>query len=446
MPLTKHLPAGSAAELVTAVPQPDDAGASTADRYEWQAAMATADGLSLYLGALTSGGASSETRILCEYHEDWVIIRGDDAEIVSAKHREASYGAFTTYTKLAKDGGIGHLFERWYALSEKPTCRLVTTCGLDQASVAVAKAIDWLNERLLAGEPLLGGPHDDVVAKMSDVLPADEDLMPPIVILAPLTHEWARRDRVARFLAGLTLQVEQIRRTHLPYAAPGMFAQPIIDHLQVTVDPEVVWTVALGVFRQRMRAAGPVQQAALPVVLPQVLDASAVGTPAERSIAARLVTTADLEFAIEIALQQPKAYLPLPRLKRTSTVALKMEAGKCSDNSIERAEELRLYAGRYWSDRMSGDPRARAERERVRMKVLGLTDATADGIAEDNKPWGQVFWGEIQKKLAELAANDSSFPDADVMLGGVCELANECRVWFSSAFDVESYRSQLEET
>ncbi|MEU4295326.1 hypothetical protein AB0E63_44505 [Kribbella sp. NPDC026596] len=113
--------------------------------------MAAADGLSLYRGALISGGASIDTRILCEYHEDWVVLRGDDAEIVSAKHKEAAYGAFTTYTKLANDGGVEHLFERWHALSEKPTCRLVTTCGLDQASGLVAKASDWLKDRLLAG-------------------------------------------------------------------------------------------------------------------------------------------------------------------------------------------------------------------------------------------------------------------------------------------------------
>ncbi|MEU4295327.1 hypothetical protein AB0E63_44510 [Kribbella sp. NPDC026596] len=283
-----------------------------------------------------------------------------------------------------------------------------------------------------------------MIDKMSDVLPADKDLVPPVVISPPFTREWVRRDRIARFLARLTLQVEQIRRTHLPFAAPGMFAQPIVDQLQATVDPQVVWEVTLGVFRQRMRAAGPIPEGALPTVLPQVTDASPTAT--ERRIATRLVTTADIEFAIQIALDRPNAYLPLPKLQRTSTVALKMDVGKCSDNSIERAEELRLYAGGYWSDRMSGDPRARAERERVRMKVLALTDATTVEVASDHKPWGQRFWGEIQPRLAELAAADPSMPDADIMLGGVCELANECRVWFSKSFDIDAHRSQLEET
>jgi hypothetical protein len=71
----------------------DDAGASTADRYDWQAAMAAADGLALYLDALDDGKlwGADDARIVCEHHEDWVVVRGDDAELVSAKHREPGY-------------------------------------------------------------------------------------------------------------------------------------------------------------------------------------------------------------------------------------------------------------------------------------------------------------------------------------------------------------------
>jgi hypothetical protein len=115
-----------------AVAPADDAGASTADRYDWQAAMAAADGLALYLDALGDGElrADSDGRIVCEHHEDWVVVRGGDAELVSAKHREPSYGVFTTLSQLAGDGGLAHLFGRWHALEEKPACRLVTTAGL----------------------------------------------------------------------------------------------------------------------------------------------------------------------------------------------------------------------------------------------------------------------------------------------------------------------------
>lgn len=39
----------SAIQTLLALPQADDAGAQTADRYDWQAAMAAADGLALHL-------------------------------------------------------------------------------------------------------------------------------------------------------------------------------------------------------------------------------------------------------------------------------------------------------------------------------------------------------------------------------------------------------------
>ncbi|WP_406442741.1 hypothetical protein OHB00_41135 [Streptomyces sp. NBC_00631] len=82
----------TAVELFWTVPQPDDAGAQTADLFDWQAAMATAEWLSLYETALDSDdllAADNTCRIVRERHEDWAVVVGDDGELVSAKHRDA---------------------------------------------------------------------------------------------------------------------------------------------------------------------------------------------------------------------------------------------------------------------------------------------------------------------------------------------------------------------
>ncbi|WP_180685300.1 hypothetical protein [Streptomyces gossypiisoli] len=137
----------TAVELFWTVPQSDDAGAQTADLFDWQAAMATADGLSLYETALDSDGllaADNTCRIVCERHEDWAVVVDDDVELVSAKHRDAPYGAYTTINQLADDGGIAHLFNRWHTLGEKPTCRLVTTPGLSGTAQDLAATIQHL--------------------------------------------------------------------------------------------------------------------------------------------------------------------------------------------------------------------------------------------------------------------------------------------------------------
>src|SRR6185437_1731951 len=84
----------TARQVVLSAEPGDDAGAETADRYEWQAAMAAADGLALYLDAIEDGSrwSGGDTGIVCEYHEDWVVLRADEAELVSGKHREPSVG------------------------------------------------------------------------------------------------------------------------------------------------------------------------------------------------------------------------------------------------------------------------------------------------------------------------------------------------------------------
>src|SRR5260221_1653571 len=105
-------------------PPSDDAGASTADRYAWQAAMAAADGLALYLDALDDARqmpAGAGGGIVCEHHEDWVAVQGDDAELVSGKHREQADGAYTTVNQLVSESGLGHLFGRWHGLNLQPT-------------------------------------------------------------------------------------------------------------------------------------------------------------------------------------------------------------------------------------------------------------------------------------------------------------------------------------
>ena len=117
--------------MLSAEPE-DDAGAQTADRYEWQAAMAAADALSLYRDTSKTAGRPSDydAGIICEHHEDWVVVVAGEAELVSGKHRDPSVAVFTTITQLLGDGGLAHLFGRWHAMGELPHCRLVTTAGL----------------------------------------------------------------------------------------------------------------------------------------------------------------------------------------------------------------------------------------------------------------------------------------------------------------------------
>ena len=440
----------SAAQLVMTEEPEDDAGAETADRYEWQAVMAAADGLALYVQSVDADGrvTDNESRIVCERHEDWVVLQGQDAELVSAKHKDPAYGAYTTVRKLFDDGGLAHLFRRWLALGAKPTCRLVTTPGLSAGPPQnLEKACEYLRGLRLAGAAVaVSEEHRGVVDDACGTL--DREKFPADWHEGGFSGDFpgaGHRDQMARFMSVLDIAHGQARRQHTDLAAPAMFAQPVVERLGLQAPAAEIWEAVLSLFRARMRAGGPVPLAALPKVLAYRIGAGAPNVEEiERSLIARIITMQDIDVAIRVAVRNPGGYRPLPRLERASRVAVKMAVGTCTDNSIERAEQLRADYQEYWSERMAIDTGARVERARLRRTLLRVSDeatAAVGGIAAADGP---ALWAELQRRLQVLPR--TQFPgdmDADLLLGGVCELSNHCQVWFSERFDVEAARASL---
>ena len=444
--------AATAADLVVSTEPADDAGALTADAYEWQAAMAAADGLALYLKALGADGqleAGDASRILCEYHEDWVIMQASDAELVSCKHKEPSYGAYTTVYQLVNDGGLAHLFIRWNEMEERPTCRLVTTPGLSRGEAQdLDSTIVYLRTQRLAGALLLPvGDHAVSITRFAKALLRNPTGLPPLW-QAGGGHGHSfndeQRAQACRFLSMLTIQHGSPSRAYTGYAAPSMYCSPILERFNLPGFPaEALWEAAIALFRVRMRAAGPRPAGALPPVLAYRLGTS-LPSPAEmeRGLASRIVTLDDLDVAIRTALAHPRGYLPLDPLPHTSRVSIKMAAGRCSVNSIERARQLRLDYRRYWRVRTSGDPTATAARAKLSRALLRLSDQATGSAISGTAPgsvWGLLLWEELQDRLQDIpAAERPADMDTELLLGGICELANLCRVWFSESFDVDA--------
>jgi hypothetical protein len=447
--------AATAAQVVLAATPADDAGASTADRYDWQAAMAAADGLALYLDALGEGEllVGDDGRIVCEHHEDWVVVRGDDAELVSAKHREPAYGVFTTVGQLAGDGGLAHLFGRWHALDERPTCRLVTTAGLAPGQAqGLERAAAYLRCLRLAGQDpsFVGGDHELTISRFARALREHPGALPSSWQGDAGDSAAAVSDdqygQVCRFLATLSIEHGKPSRAHIGHAAPTMYCAPILDRLGHDAAVAVaVWEAVLALFRARMRAAGPTPRGALPAVLSCRPGALPPGAADERGLAARIVTVADIDVAVRTALAHPRGYLPLAPAARVTRLAVKMAVGSCTDNSIERAEQLRLDYQRYWRGRVSGDPTARISQERLRRELLRISDqATAAVVPTPDAGWGAALWQELQARVEAISGG--AWPDdldPGLRLGGICDLGNRCQVWFSDRFDVGAAIARL---
>ncbi len=427
--------------LMASVPQLDDAGANTADRYDWQAAMAAADGLALLLRTLVAGSDLSSAKVVCELHEDWSLISSDGIEVVSGKHREPSVGPYSTYVKLLKDGGLAHLFNRWAALTERPTCRLVTSGGLSGTGEPkkLMTAVEHFKGLKRAAQPVTGvGTHTDVVSAVVTKIPqyCDQTKSRWDGDRVPALSSDERKNEVARFLAALTVDENRPHRDYVADLAPSRYVKPVLDSIGVSTAIAVaVWEAVLDIFRARMRSRGPLPGGGLPVIFESYRTGSVIAPELERAIDSRTVTMEDLDIVIRTASSNPAGFEPVPRLPLTSRLEVKMDQEQCSDNTIQRALALRQDYLDYWRERESGDPTARAERRRLERRLQQVSDSSTS--APGRPPLrGTALWRQFEHDINALP--EGVLPlgmDPDLALGGMCQLAEECKVWFGQRFD-----------
>jgi hypothetical protein len=404
--------------------------------------MATADGLKLYREGLGEDGRlrpECEDWILCEWQEDWILISGEKVELVSSKHRDSSAGAYTTVNKLADDGGLAHLFNRWAALKEVPFCRLVTSGGLGVGDPRKLLTAIIALRAMKSQMPVMAEfEHRGVVGKLRSAITTYCDVT---------RQRWSggngsaalpaddRDSEVARFLATLTISENQVQRDYVGYAAPGMFVQPVLEKMKVNAPAAAVWEAVLTVFRSRMRARGPLPAGELPTVLQRGYAFNGFPADLARTLQSRTVTMRDIEQAIHVAVAMPGGYAQLPALPPTSRLEVKLDVTGCSANTVERAMSLRTAYRDYWSDRESGEPTARAERLRLERQLQRMSDEATDAL----QPQGASLWRRLQEGIDAL--DPALLPpgmDADLAMGGICDLADQCKVWFGPRFDVDA--------
>ncbi|ROO87864.1 hypothetical protein EDD29_5511 [Actinocorallia herbida] len=252
---------------------------------------------------------------------------------------------------------------------------------------------------------------------------------------APAVPDRERDAETARFLAALTIDHERIHRDHVEYAAPTMFVQPVLDKMGVSAPAAAVWKAVLDVFRSRMRGRGPVSAGELPTILQRGYTFQGFPSDLARMLSRRSITMLDIQQAIEVAVNRPIGYQQLPVLRPSSRLEVKLEAGGCSVNTLERAMSLRSDYRDYWSGRESGDPMARMERRRLERLLQRICDQTTDGP----NLLGTLLWRRLEEAINSL--DPSVLPagmDPELAMGGICDLTDRCKVWFSHRFDVDA--------
>lgn len=414
------------AAILRETPPPDDAGAQTADRYDWQAMMATADVLSLYRAALDETGnlvGDANFTVLCEHHEDWAVVDATNSEIVSAKHREASVGPFSTFRQVLADGGVLHLFNRWQALGRTPLCRLVTTSGLSGDGAKTATAC----QKLRIDPTTQDAEVVEVVTGLGQSIAA---------LLAPSGTTTAPESAggVRAFLAALRFQVAEARRDQLPDMAAERYGRPVAERLGQAAAGSPVWQAVLALVRPRMRAAGSSTRGALPTVL---------GVERDDPLAPRTLTLTDVDTAARFALNHVAGYAALPRMIKANRMAVKMAQGGCSDNAIERADDLRRQYRQHWRVRRSHPSVSDQQRRLINMLSRVIDEATYV-VRIEGATCGPELWSELGNRFRTLEGRtDAQGLNADLLLGGVSELANDCRAWYTDRFDAPEVLRQL---
>lgn len=426
------------------VAAPDDAGAQTADRYDWQALTAAVDCLACVIEHSAAGDSLREDIcLICEHHEDYIVCVGDAIELVSAKHRDLSQGSWT-YATLFTDGGIAHLFLRWAAFHEQVTARLVTNAGLNAEAAKLRGLCELL--RGIGVGPLRDVDWQGLLTAAGRILTA----IPPTKVLG----EWKLQNGDAsdvfiaaarRFLSALAFDCERPPRGMLPSAAVSMYVIPFLEFLGRNIAVATsTWEKIASLFRLRMRGHTEPGFEGMATVIANIHNLTA-DERLQLRLHQRAIWVKDVVEVVNLVADLNIAPIDQNRMIAPTRLALKLINAGCQDTTIHAAEAA---AQRWRSEEMALSEAGIGvgpALQRVKGRALLLASEIHESHAQSASPgndYGPQMWVELKNSITASSFDDTSvIHDDDLALGVVCDLASQCQVWLSSAFDLDMARA-----
>jgi len=75
---------------------------------------------------------------------------------------------------------------------------------------------------------------------------------------------------------------------------------------------------------------------------------------------------------------------------------------------------------------------------------LRVADEATSAVRTAVGTWGSPFWSALVDHLGRLRDSERiDGLDNELALGGICDLAAQCQVWFSPQFDVKAEMARL---
>jgi hypothetical protein len=377
----------------------EDAGASTASRYRFQHCCAAAR-------LLAAIAADRRCEVICEWHEDFLVLLDGTIEAVSVKHREQTKTKWSVAT-LVSDGKLGHLYETFQRGDGGLQCSFVTN-----RSHTVA---DLWSEDPAKREPMCADLADRLGSCVEEVVP---------------------------FVDCLRLDANLPARHYIVSVYANDLAAAALDRLGLRLDPT-----------KGMRVAGDLvasasQEQVSPKALQAVLLAPAADRDAilaEHKVLDRRVTTEQVAEALCDAASDLVPRLPSSQASAEvppeTTLTKKLRKGGLGPSVLGSA----------------GRRRARWYAHRARYRDIRPREEELDSLEEwvqDQANLAEIkarerdeesYGAEMFERLTQTLSSPEALPmgtrqedsNPALLSGAAFELTDACSIWWSQTFPMD---------
>jgi hypothetical protein len=413
---------------------PEDAGSDTQSRYRYQSEIAARHGFA----SLTHSNIRS---IVCEWHEDYVVIFDDGLlELVSVKHREPGQGPWTMAT-ICKDGGLAHLFDRWFAAGRASHARLCSNAGLS-AATGNAGALQRLCGQDLA---TIAGAEDLVRELACRLMDASRDRgdggfssipsSPENTPMADYVVADYLADAVIDFLKVLNLDCDLPHRSNVEAVNLQELVRPALRALglsELGADASYASVVSVIEAASRDDHGTPTNLAAVLADTDRLRkDHQLNEIIRRRTVSAEMIRDALIDHHGRVMLLPSGVAAEDapggPDLRR------KMTAGGCGEPTVRLAEMLRAAWWVTWRERKSGLVGDASLLYSLSAEVLALVESARHATTSDADAYGEAFNREISARvIAEALPSRPLFAMHPLHPRGLAyQLGDECYYDFS---------------
>ncbi len=378
----------------------EDAGAPTLSRFRFQHCCAAAR-------LFASIADARDCEIVCEWHEDYLVVSGSLLQAVSVKHREQSKSKWTI-SALVGDGKLGHLFETFQRGNGDLSCVFETN-----RSHAVADL--WSAD---------SARRETMLESLANGLKVDG---------AELAH----------FVANLQIHSELPQKEFIAAAYASMLAAPALDRLGLELDEGTAMRVAgdliAAASEERLSS-----ESLRKILLSPPEDRHSV--VAAQKVSDRCVHTDQLVEALRDAASNAVPRLPLEDsevvVPPETTLAKKLKKGGLGPSVQVSAGKRRA---RWYAHRARyRDIRHREEElDSVEEWVQDQANlAETDAIEGDKENYGRDMFRVLNQNLSDREAVPAGTRPEDsnpaLLAGAAFELTDSCSIWWSHEFQVNN--------